>query len=172
MKTKTIKLYRFKELKKDIQKKVLEKFRQDEDFYFLEELIKENLEETLKENKIAVLNNLGLRYSLSYCQGDGLSITGLFKWKDFYIKIENNSRYAHKYNTEIYIYKPCSIEGEKEAEQKVYDKFKEIYYKICDDLEKYGYALIEDALKDENIKENIEINDYYFTKEGRIESLN
>ena len=48
-------------------------------------------------------------------------------------------------------------------------EFKEIYFKICDELEKEGYNFIEYEDSEEAIKETIEANEYKFRENGEIE---
>ena len=172
MKTKTIKLFEFGELKKDIQERVLQYFRNNEEFSFLEENLKECLGESLKRHKIKEIEKIEMRYSLSYFQGDGFSFIGLFEWKKYSIKIELgnlSNLYYHSNTTNIF------IENENGEEPKNYEElereFNKIYQDICKDLEKIGYDLIEKATSEETIKENIEANEYTFRENGEIESL-
>ena len=70
MKEITIKAYTFEELSKDVQERLIEKYRQYDDYsYDLEYFLTERLRE---------LTGLSfdLEYSLCYCQGDGLRFTG------------------------------------------------------------------------------------------------
>ena len=171
MKTKTIKIYRFNELKKEIKEKVLKRFRENNDYYFLSEYLNEMLKEELKKYKIEDLGKTELRYSLGNCQGDGLSFIGLFRWKGYLINIEMgnlSNLYTHSKTTNIYINKDNS---EIEAGADIYKKFESVYFKICDILEKEGYKFIENEDSNETIKENILLNDYYFRETGEIEKL-
>ncbi len=75
METKTINLYEFKELGKNIQEKVLNEFRERNEHYFLNDFLKESLNNELENNNIKVIGDLELFYSLSYCQ-----VTLKFYW--------------------------------------------------------------------------------------------
>ena len=170
MKQKTINIYKFEELKEEIQVKVLNDMRENQDLYFLDEMLNDELNILLKKNKIKVVSDLELRYSLSSCQGDGVSFTGLFKWKNYFIKIElgsNSNYYSHSNTTDIYIETQAGNEVKKEIEA----IFKEIYKNICWEIEKYGYSLIEDANSDEYIKKEIDMNEYTFRSNGEIELI-
>ncbi len=172
METKTINIYEFKELNKDIQEKVLQHFRDTEEYLFLEDNLKESLKESLKRYKIKEIKEFEMRYSLGGSQGDGFSFIGLFEWKGYSVKIEVSSschNYCHSNSTNTF------IENENGEEPKNYEdlerKFNKIYQDICKDLEKIGYSFIEDSTSDETIKENIEANEYTFRENGEMENL-
>jgi len=170
MKQKTINVYEFDELKPEIQERVLEHFRENEEFSFLKDYLEEDLSEELRKNKIKEMEETTLRYSLSNCQGDGLSFIGLFKWKCYIIRIKEGSLsnlYSHKYTTDILI----ETNAGNEVKPKIEKEFEEIYFKICDKLEKIGYKYIEETLSEGNIKENIGINEYTFRDNGEIEAI-
>lgn len=90
-------------------------------------------------------------------------------------KIVRNSygfHYSH-YNTmeiKIECYKDFSPDHEKQIQEISLEaeKIIETYVKtISKHLEKQGYDIIEDALSDESVDENIRINEYAFTKNGK-----
>lgn len=171
MQQKTINVYNYEELDEKAKENVLKYFREQEDFYYLEEDLKEYLKQLLEENKIKVIQDLKLFYSLSYCQGDGACFIGLFNWKGYEILIKHNSHYYHERSTDIYIYKLDKDGNEKEATEKTYDSFKELYYSICRKIEKSGYEEIEYRQSEESIKELIEMNEYTFRENGEIENI-
>lgn len=166
MRKETINVYKFEELKKDIQEKVLNKFREWETFDFLDDELQEFLEQLLKEYKIKVLiESIKLYYSLNNCQGDGVSFTGEFKYKNYLVYIKKRDyHYSHKYTVNIEI----ETKNGNDAKEEVYKEFEGIYLCICNEIEKIGYSIIEDTLSDESIKENIEINKYEFFENGDI----
>lgn len=167
MKTKTINVYEYEELSQKAKEKVLNDFREHNDFYFLQEDLKELLKEKLQENKISFDESLKLYYSLSYCQGDGLCFIGDFEFKGINIKIKHNSRYYYAKSTNIYYFddEGNEIENEKTKE------FENIYLNICKELEKIGYEIIEDEQKEENIKDFFDANNITFRENGEIENL-
>jgi len=169
METRQINVYEFKELNKDIQEKVLNRFREQNEYDFLEENLTESLKDLLKKNKIKVVNDdLKIHYSLSYCQGDGVCFIGLFKWKKFLIRIKHNFQYYHKRSTDINVLKVDKEGNEEDAEEKDEEAFKNLYYNICDKIEKEGYSEIEVQDSEENLKEIININEYKFFENGEI----
>jgi len=173
MKYKKIKVYKFEELKENIQEKVLNNFRENNDLMFLDEYLNNYLEELLIKYKILVNNDkyFKLYYSLSYCQGDGVCFIGNFEYKNFKIKIEHNFNYYHKRSTDIYIYKEDKKGNEIEVTEKQEEHFKNIYYEICDLIEKAGYDYIDSENSEENIKELISINEYTFRDSGEMENI-
>ncbi len=180
METKTINIYKFKELKKAIKEKVLNDFREMEQHEYLEESLTEELKEVLKKKKLSC-DDLNVLYSLSCCQGDGFCFTGIIKGKNAEIKITHNSRYYHSQSVDIEIislrvgknFIDCYDLNEKQQKRAdfILTQLKEQYQKICFELEKLGYAYIDDALKDEVIIENINVNEYTFRENGEIEFI-
>ena len=178
MKQKLINVYKFNELKKDVKEKVLNSFRENNDYSFLNDTLIYKLGELLKKYKIEAVD-LNLMYSLGYCQGDGLSFTGTYKWKEHTIFISRSGNYYHKHSTDIYFKELGEEYDEDELTELVNEKivetrekeFKEIYYKICDEIEKEGYKEIEDEDSEETIKEIIKMNGYTFRETGEMENL-
>jgi len=173
MKEKTINIYKYDELNEKAKDKVLSYFRENNDYYFIEESLNESLNIKLEENKIKVLNDLDLCYSLGYCQGDGLSFLGLFKWNGYNIEIGrgNWGNYVHFNNITLEIFKEDEEGNEKDAPKEIEEEFKDLYDSICNNLEKEGYSFIESEDSEENIKENIEANEYTFRSNGEMENI-
>lgn len=182
MQTKQINIYEFKELKPEVQEKVLNKFSNEERFESLGEDLKERLEEILNKNKIIIMNNFEILYSLSYCQGDGFCFIGDFKYKKATFQIKHNFQYYHSKSVDIEILSLIKEKGEEvfysewnEKQENKADKilkdFEKIYLNICDEMEKIGYTYIENQTSDENIKELIEMNEYTFRENGEIETI-
>lgn len=175
MRTTQIQVYKFKDLKTDIQEKVLNRFREKNDYPFLENDLTEYLKEILNENGIKV-NDLKIEYDLSYRQGSGFCFYGDFEYKGYNFRIKkSNSHYSHKYTTDIYLSELENLTDldnyDKLTElvlNKLEENFKELYLNICDKLEKQGYAEIEYIDSDDYIKENIEINEYEFLENGEF----
>src|SRR5271169_3042881 len=65
-------VYKFEELSKEAKKKAIDKWYESEDYPFLGEDIMQELEylDTLK-----IFEDVKLQYSLSNCQGDGVSFS-------------------------------------------------------------------------------------------------
>lgn len=174
MKQKLINVYEFEELKPDVQEKVIYDFRGQNEYSFLSDDLNYQLMKLLKKYKIKY-DDLKLYYSLSYCQGDGLCFIGTFNFKGFSFTINHTGHYYHKNSTEIFI-EDYSEDDEltemisNKVKDSVEQEFKEIYFKICEKLERLGYEMIEYEDSEEHIKEIIEINEYSFRENGEIEN--
>lgn len=73
MRTKTIQVFKFDELKPEVQKKVLSQFRNDLSYDSVTEDLTESFKEQLKEKGLPTDD---IRFSLSYSQGDGVAFYG------------------------------------------------------------------------------------------------
>ncbi len=161
----TQQIYKFNELSKGVQRKVIEEYKKNIDYPFLEDGIKDKLNELLLKNDIKTISGLEVYYSLSYCQGDGACFIGVFEWKNFKIYVEHSGNYYH-YNSKTIDINNKETGEEPENYEEVYKNFNALYIDICKELEKVGYEYIEEENKDENIKDNIEINEYEFYENG------
>jgi len=161
--TDSYKVYNFDELERDIQEKVLNKFRENEDFPCMSEDLSYELETLLKIYKIKYNDTPKLYYSLSYSQGDGVMFEGTVYWKSYVAIIKQSGHYYHYNSKEIELF---SIKTDKDASEKVYKEFNGIYVDICQKLEKIGYDNIDYILDEKNITENIEANEYEFKENG------
>lgn len=173
--------------------KIVELKTQDaehEDFYFLEENLTELLKDTLNTKKYKY-EDLKVFYSLSYCQGDGFSFIGNITTKNAVFRIEKSTHhYNHERTTSIYLtefktpkgficYEDLTEKQQKKADE-TEQLFKEEYYKICKDLEKEGYNIIEEMqketilrqgfnrfLKENDISTDKEIFDFEYSSEEK-----
>lgn len=161
MEIKEIKVYNFEELDPTIKEKVIEKFREEEEFYFLKDDLKEFITDKLKELNYNIIE-LDVYYDLCYCQGSGAMFTGILEKDGLKYIIKQYGHYYHYNSKEINIY---NIEDGEETED---IGFNDLYITLCKELEKYGYSIIEDTLKEENIIETIEANNYLFFSNGQI----
>jgi hypothetical protein len=162
--TKQYNVYKYEELNEKAKEKVLNYFRESNMFDFLDDDLKELLKDSLQTAKIKYDTTLLQQFSLSNCQGDGYSFTGRFTWGIYTVYIDAQSRYLHKYGTCITI----KTRAGNDASDEVHERFKTLYYSICDRLEKDGYGIIEDQNAEEYIKETIDANDYLFLEDGTI----
>lgn len=161
---------------KDLNLKVisLKEENYEDNFYFLEEELKEILEEKLKE-KGFIFENIKISYSLSYCQGDGFSFEGTLKSKDCEFKIKRiNSIYSHYNTTEKFLIQN-KIKGkwvffeeqtqkEQEKSEEKLNNFLEEYKYICREMEKIGYSIIENQQTDNILKSGF----YDFMRENNL----
>lgn len=158
-------VYNFNELSQEAKEKAIEQFRDNENFYFLSDDMQYHLEGLLKDNKITYGELPKVFYSLSWSQGDGAMFEGRIYWKSYTADIKQSGHYYHYNSKNIELY---STKTDKEASDKVYDQFNDLYVDICKKLERYGYDCIDYALSEEAIIETIEANEYEFTKEGAL----
>ena len=178
MKEKIIKVYEYSELSKEAKKKVLNFFREINDFPFLSEQLEEYLKELLTNNKIEFDNSLKIGYSLSNCQEDGFNFIDNITYKKMLIRVfKNNSHYEH-YNTvgnDIIdfngVYYEELDDNQKEKADKLLIEFEAKYKDIFRKCEYYGYKIIETEQSEESIKDNIEANGYTFRENGDIENI-
>jgi len=192
MKTIEISLYKFEELSEAAKISAIETERNSEynvhlDFF----------NDDAKEQIYAAgfKGNVSLSYSLSYCQGDGLSFNCDYfdKLNDLFIEILgegkqktidciiNNCAFVLKNNNNHYCYASKSdldfyldnyyVKNQTNIDlviEKVREKLEDLYIDLCKDLENQGYKEIEYQQSDECIIENLISNDYDFTENGQL----
>jgi hypothetical protein len=152
MKDYTVRRYSFEELGKEAQDKAIEDTRSLLNEWVPEEYLTEELEYELDRQLGGSASSIELRYSLSYCQGDGVATYGTLKreeapnlsWPDSvaYVELSRNSwsnHYSHynTFNVEAFTEDDDKVEGEGVSvlEGQLRD--------LCRDLARYGYDLIE-----------------------------
>lgn len=157
-------VYNFDELTPEVQAKVLDHFRETEDFPFLSEDMRYCALELLANNGISVDGDIKVYYDLGYSQGDGAMFEGDFDWKHYHAWVRQSGRYSH-YNS-----KTIEMQTAKgnDVTAKVATEFNELYIDICRQLERYGYDIMENALTDVNLTDMIEANEYEFYADGRL----
>jgi len=195
MRTIETQVYTFDELSDDVKEKVIEEFRDDECKHLDLYSFAEDCNEYLKEKGFT---NASVKYSLGYSQGDGLSFEAdeYSKLEDLYIEelgkgkektaklLADNSTfictgnkggygYASTSDIDLFIeYYTSEINTDGNNISDVVDivrgQLEDIYTDLCGELETRGYNEIEYRLSDECIIENIQCNDYEFTKEGKL----
>lgn len=188
METRTYNVYKFNELSKEAKQHAIDKWYEHEDYPWLEEDLRQELEnlDTLK-----LFSDVKLQYSLSCCQGDGLSFAAsidIDAWlkEQGYSKenIEALNEHIYKFtsngNTGHYSYSserdiewegqgnsvPASTEEEIETIRK---EIAQYYLAICNKLEKYGYSILDYRMDFAEFEEHCENNDYMFTETGKLD---
>jgi len=191
MRTIRTKVYQFSELSKAAQQKAIEWYKgflnEDPDILF-------GFEDYCSERAKEVgFYDINVQYSLSYCQGDGLSFSGKIDLQKLIPEIVpgikksalnaiinncsykltgNNGRYCFASKSDIDLWLDNYTNKDKPNIQKVVDKIlaglEDIYIDLCKELEKTGYKWIESAYEDENVINNIEANKYEFKADGTI----
>lgn len=164
--TTTHTVYNFDELSDEAKEKALNYFRENNWYDFLGDDLQYKLEELLKDNNIHFDELPKVYYSLGYSQGDGVMFEGTVKWKYYTVEIRQSGHYYH-YNSKQFWNFENSRTG-REVSDKVYKQFDELYVRICKELEKYGYDIIEYEQSEEYLKEMIEGNEYEFTEDGKL----
>ena len=150
----------FDELSEEAKKKARQWWKEGQDYPFLTEELENFITEKLEDLGFMV-EDLRVLYSLSYCQGDGVSFTAkLSKGIESYEVNRSDSHYYHEMTiSEVY---HETEDGEQTDESELLEKMRD----IAKQAEKIGYGYIEDEDKDGNVDEAIKANDYTFTLEG------
>jgi hypothetical protein len=188
MRTIELNVYKFSELKAKAQEEVIEKWYEHEDYPFLSE----DLEQELKElDTLKLFSDVKLQYSLSCCQGDGLSFSAdIDKHKALtamnYSKpsvfdalynsiyslkaVGNTGRYSFSHKNDI-VLEYEGLNG-KPILQKKLDQFQEFlqdyYLGICHKLEKYGYSILEYRMDVKEFSEHADANGYEYYADGKM----
>ncbi len=186
-------VYTFDELSDDVKEKVINKFREDKEVFL--DFFNEDCVYYAKEKGF---EDIELQYSLGYCQGDGLSFSAqeYTMLKDLYIQelgegkektaqlLADNStfictgnigRYCYGSSPDIDLYIEnynssimTDSENINEVISNVLNELEQKYIDVCSELETRGYDEIEYQQSDECIIEDIEANEYEFTKDGKL----
>lgn len=157
------KLYFFNDLEDEAKEKAREWYRNgNSDSPFLSDYLHEITSEMLTEAGYTV-EDLEMFYSLSYCQGDGVSFSATLE--------KGNARYfVSKYaffGRDVHEMS-MNVEGEDLTtfESIECDDILEEMREIARKVEKLGYEYIENENSDETVDDNINVNEYTFTREG------
>jgi hypothetical protein len=163
MRTETIvyEVFKFNELSKEAQEKAHENYLKDIDYPFLEEYLNDYAMELLKENKIKIEGELKVMYDLSYSQGSGSQLNGLFRIGKRNIRIKQSGHYY--YHERAIEYSEFNDEGEEYETNKHYDDFQNIFKQIT----KEGYNYIDNENSIETFKDLCEANEYEFLASGK-----
>lgn len=161
--TKQINIYEFKELKKEIQDKLIEEEREDQKDIYCEDCLLDDMKlkaiELLKKyfNNKATFKNV--YYDLSYCQGSGAMIEFNLNYYNKPVEIKHNGFYYHERSFSINIYE-LTEKQEKQLKNKI--------IKMNEELAKAGYSYIEyfDEMPDSEII-NI-LSDFDYLENGEI----
>ena len=152
MKTVKINIYKFNELEKTIQKKVIDKFKYEDDYIFIDEDIK-IIKEFAVDFGVNIYDYSLCPYSYSYFKYnfdnddiDNINLSEMKSDEPLYEILFNEFKKQYKY-THDYEY----------SFEQVMEKAKKY---VIDEM------IYQDS--DEYITETIEINNYDFTKDGEI----
>lgn len=167
MKEYTVRRYSFEELGKEAQEKAIEDTRSLLNEWIPEEYLTDSLEAELETQLGGEASGIEIRYSLSYCQGDGVATYGTIKreqapllsWADGveYVELSRNSwsnHYSHFNTFDVTAYNADDEEVEGEAVKVMEEQLRD----VCRQLARYGYRLIEDWTSEESAREYIKEN--------------
>lgn len=170
METRTYTVYTYAELPKKSQELAIDKWKETDEYDFLQEDMEYKLDELLKKTKIILqYDSVNIYYSLSCCQGDGAMFEMLGEWKyygkTYDIKVKHSGMYNHFNSKEIDI----TDEDGEWASVKVCERFNNLYVDICQELARYGYDCIDAHNEEANIIDIFEANEYMFNIFGDID---
>jgi len=186
----TLEVFKFEELSETAQTLAIQKYRESNHIFM--EPFNEGAIEKIKE---AGFTEPKLQYSLSYCQGDGLSFSAekYTKLEDLFNEVlgegkkktakvlaencttvmsGNTNRYCYASRSDIDVYLENYTSSYNKSDRmdevvnKVMTKLEDLYLKLCKQLENDGYADIEYQDSDESIKETLIANEYEYNEDG------
>ena len=189
--TKKYKVYNYTELSKEAKEKVRGTFGED-DADFTTEQLKEDFAYKLQED-YPYFKEAVFAWSLSNCQGDGLSFScdvDLEKFIDIKISkirardkaaileliynvlsVGNTGRYCYAARSDIEFEFNVTDKEYPKIEKKaleIIEKIKDYYITACTKLEKQGYNAYEYLYSDEYAKNTSEANEYTFLENGEL----
>ena len=188
MKTIETTVYNFDELSDEAKMAAIQEWYKDEDYPFLSDDIDGFLEE-----KDPYFLDHKTSYSLSWCQGDGLSFEGILdveKWCKEKTQIRasfipvlascldirssgncGHYTYAHRdqISMDIDTFKDYpNIEALCEA---ILKEVRDYYMELCGEAEKYGYSILEYRMSEQEFSEMCAANEYTFLSDGRMKNF-
>lgn len=162
----TQKIYNFNELSEEIQKKLIEKEKENQKELFCMDFLYSEMKYKASEllvkyfkNK-AVLNDV--HYSLGYSQGDGAMIDFNLKYYGKYISVKHDylCRYYHERSFIIETLNgQCLSEKQKAT---LIEKIVEMNI----ELKNFGYKAIENSASDDDAEDIL--NEYEFFENGEV----
>lgn len=154
------KIVYFEGLSDEAKDKAREWYRDGQDYPFLSEWIEEFISEALIESGYTIVTPVRALYSLSYCQGDGVSFETTLEKNSGRYFVTQSGNYVHEMtmsmeceSLEDFASVDCDLELEEMR-------------KIARKAEKGGYEEIEYQDSAEQVDESIIANEYTFTLEG------
>lgn len=196
---KIIKLMTFDECSPELQKKILDKYRNFEtEGGWIADIECEYTSEMLDDKYGFICTAKDIQYDVSYCQGSGASFTcdefdwdklleGLDikhkKWWCEYLEsccmkiVGNNSRYCHRMTKHWdtgdckldYMYSSKVYPYLSKEFERILAYLEDIRLKACDELYKTVEADYEHYESDEYLSQLFIDNEYYFNEEGEID---
>lgn len=166
MRTITHTVYTYDELSPEAQAKARDWYRDGEEYEWLGEYMREELDTLFEQYKITDAGT-ELRYSLNYSQGDGASFTGDIEWGVWRVSVVTNHWGIHySHSRSVRISSMTSMNTDREAPRHKIDELETIIEAIGDKLEKAGYDYVEACDANDAVAENIRANEYEFYADG------
>ena len=157
-------VFYFDALSKEAREKARDWYREGKDDPMLGSHLCNLIGEELDERGYTYGGNaekdIDVRYSLSYCQGDGLSFVAEVSKDGKTYKITQSGSYSHEMTMNAV---EVLEDGEEEDAPQVLEEMREVAKKIRD----AGYAEIEYQNSTEYVDEAINANEYTFTDDGK-----
>ena len=187
MRIKTYQVYEFKELSREAKQKAIDLYYETEDYPFLSEDLTEEIHQL---DTLGIFSDIKISYSLSNCQGDGLSFSASIDFLKFLnnrglrldeIDLLSNAvyKFQSRGNNNHYCYASKSDityeenESHKDEVWAIIDKLKEeitdYYLDICRKVEKQGYSILEYRMTEAEFQECCESNGYEFLENGKLD---
>lgn len=184
-------VYTFDELPEESKQKAIDKWYETEDYCFLTD----DLSEDLKANDKNIFEDkFNLSYSLSYCQGDGLSIKGSIDLEKFMrnicskrmsdekitdltekVKVFSNGNqghycYASTNDIDYEIYADGSDDEIVNVfRDEILPEIQDHYMSLCRELERTGYDILDYRMNFKEFTELCQSNNYYFRENGTLD---
>lgn len=166
MQTKAYNIYTYNELDEKAKEKAREWYTNGNDYTMLTEYMGEHAKYLLETAGFDGLDIKNVYASLSYCQGDGAMVefTGIYTKLNikYAVSCKQAGNYCH-YNSTSY---DISDDNGDDAIPEVYEHVESVCVGVFQELEKFGYSLIEYENSEENVAEVITINEYTFLSDG------
>lgn len=167
----TKKIVFFRDLSEEAKEKARQWFRDGNDMSmlgsYLTGVIKEKLEDEgfevigkYADGHLTGCEDLKILYSLSYCQGDGVSFEGTLKRDGITYNVEQHGMYVHEYSLSVTAYN-----ANDEKVDDVDEALKDMQA-ACRETERVGYEEIDYENSAEYIDEVMEANKYTFSVDG------
>lgn len=162
MKTVALNLYEYSELSKEAQEYAHSQWNEHDDMPFLSECMDEKAGDLITEAGMTI-EDMKVFYSLSWSQGDGAMIEGLFTWEGNEYRVKHSGHYYHERSTTI----DCvsDEDGNSTGDEKA---FEEAYVPVCKALARFGYDCIEAEQSEQAFIDACEANEYTFEANGRM----
>lgn len=154
--TKQINIYKFDELSKEIQEKLIEKEIECQNEIYCEDFLHNDMQEEAKRllHKYFKNNNVELNkiyYDLSYCQGSGAMFEFTLYYYNKFVKIK---QYGYYYHERSFIIDTWELTTSQETQ------LKNKIIKMFEEFTKKGFDLIEYRITKNEAIEILQENEY------------